>query len=441
MNSPLKKILAIKQLKLAKYNPRKITKKDLQKLVESIRKYGLVQPILVNKDYTIIGGHQRVEACRQLGMQEVDTYVLDLNEDDERALNVALNKIGGSWDDSALHELLAGLAEKNMLAVTGFESNELDKLRWKQGNQINRKLIEDYIVPPFTILDTKQGYWQKRKKEWEMQLGDSGDGRDDDLVSEGLKDLAALTSSNLTGTSVFDPVLCEVMYTWYADKGALVLDPFAGGHTRGLVASRLGYKYIGTDVSERQVLANRQKAKELNEKGATWVVDDGANLGKHTKEKGDILFTCPPYYDLEVYDENNPRDISNAATYAEFLEKYGRILINSYNMLKPSAWAILVVGNVRDKHGNYYDLAGDTVRIMQGAGYHFYNEAILATAIATATVRARKTFDSGKKLVRVHQNVLFFAKGKEVAVNKTLKELLASGQTATAHHDILIFKK
>lgn len=437
--APVRERVPIKQLKRARYNPRKISKKELQKLVESIKTYGLVQPIVVNKDYTIIGGHQRVEACRQLGMTDLDVYVLDLKPDDEKVLNLALNRISGDWDDAALYDLLNGLAEKNRMALTGFDNKELEKLKWKQGNQINRKLIEDYIVPPFSVFDTKQGYWQKRKAEWNLQLGDGGEGRAADLME--LDSIAKVQTKTLTGTSVFDPVLCEILYTWYLDRGALIVDPFAGGYARGLVASRLGYRYIGTDVSKLQITANRTKAKELGEKGATWVEADGVDLAKHVKEKADMVFTCPPYYDLEKYDPENPLDLSNKPTYDAFIEAYSKVLINTYNIIKPNSWAIIVVGNVRDDEGNYYDLVGDTTRIMREAGYHFYNEAILATAIATATVRARRTFDSGKKLVKTHQNILFFAKGKEVAINKALRELLLNGRTATAHHDVLIFKK
>lgn len=432
----------IKTLKKAKYNPRKISKREMDSLVRSIKKYGLVQPILVNKDMTIIGGHQRVDACRKLGYKEVDILIVDLPDEDEKELNIALNKISGDWDERVLTELLNELAEKSKLIYTGFNEKELEKLRWKQGNKINRKLIEDYIVPPFSIFDTKQGYWQKRKKEWLQQIGDSGKGRDGVLISKGLGKLGKLKDSSLTGTSIFDPVLCEVLYTWYADQGGLIIDPFAGGNTRGLIASILGYRYIGTDVSKQQVLVNKGKAKEIGETNATWHTEDGANLNKHVKKgEADLVFTCPPYYDLEVYDKNNPSDISNAGSYEEFLKGYTNIMHNTYDLLGKGKWAIIVVGNVRDKDGNYYDLVGDTVRLMEEAGFSYYNEIILATAIATATVRARKTFDGGKKVVKTHQNILFFAKGKEVAINKTLKALLQEGRTATAHHDVLVFKK
>lgn len=101
--------IAIKELKPAKYNPRKITKKEIEKLKMSIQEYGLVQNVVINKDNTIIGGHQRIQACAELGIMEVQAVRLDLSEEKEKALNIALNKISGSFDESALAELLKEL--------------------------------------------------------------------------------------------------------------------------------------------------------------------------------------------------------------------------------------------------------------------------------------------------------------------------------------------
>lgn len=435
--------LPIKELKTAKYNPRKISKKELANLVQSIETYGLVQPIVVNKNHTIIGGHQRVEACRRLKYKEVPVVIVDLDEDREKELNVALNKISGDWDTDQLTTLLNELAEKNRLAYTGFEERELEKLRFKQNNQINRKLIEDYVIPPFSIFDTKQGYWQNRKKEWVQYFGGTGgEGRDETLIGTSLNNLADITNRGITGTSVFDPVLTEVIYTWYADKGGLIIDPFAGGYTRGIVASALGYKYVGTDVRKEQVQENAAKALQLKEKLAAWHVASGEQINAYvTGEAADLVFTCPPYYNLEVYDPDNPEDLSTAKTYADFMKRYTKVMHNTYDLLKPNGWAIIVVGNVRGKDGSYYNLVGDTVELMQKAGYQFYNEIILATAIGTATLRARNTFDASKKVVKTHQNILFFSKDKEIAINKALKEVLLEGRTATAHKDILVFKK
>lgn len=437
------KTIKIKKLKTAKYNPRKISKKDMDALVSSIKKYGLVQPIVVNKNNVIIGGHQRVEACRKLKYTEVPVMVVDLDEESEKELNIILNKVGGTWDEEKLTTILQELAAKNRLAYTGFTQKELDKLQFKQGNTINRKLIEDFIVPPFSVFDTRQGYWQERKKEWVQFLGRGAEGRETELLGESLGRLASMKSNEaLTGTSLFDPVLTEVIYTWYVDKGGLIIDPFAGSYVRGLVASTLGYNYIGTDVSKKQVEENRKKAKQLEESNAKWEVISGEKLGTVVgKETADLVFTCPPYYDLEIYDPENPEDISAAGTYEEFIKCYTKVLHNTYHLLGRGKWAIIVVGNVRDKNGNYYNLVGDTIQIMQDAGYHFYNEVILATAIGTATLRARKTFSKSKKVVKTHQNVLFFTKGKEIAINKALQEVLLEGRTATAHKDVLVFKK
>jgi len=431
-------ILPIKQLKLATYNPRKITKKELEKLKHSINEFGFIQPVLVNSDNTVIAGHQRIKAARELKYSELPVIKIKVAKEKEKALNIALNKIGGSFEPNLLAELLADLKQQNLESLTGFDETELKKVFWQQNNKINRSLIEDYIIPPFSIFDAKQGYWQKRKKEWLDMIGDSGQGRDEDLIG-GLNNIASIAGSGITGTSIFDPVLTEVLYTWFIKKGGLIIDPFSGGITRGVVASMLGYKYIGTDLSEKQVTENKKIAKHLKETGAEWHTADGVKLEDYVKQPADGLFTCPPYYNLEKYSTDQ-RDLSAKKTYQEFLKAYREILARTYNLLKKDAWAIIVVGNIRDTDGNYYNLVGDTINTMQDAGYKFYNEIILATAIGTATVRARRTFEN-KKVVKTHQNILFFKRGQEATINGELRELLLEGRTATAHHDILVFKK
>lgn len=432
--------IPIKELKPAKYNPRKISKNEMVKLKQSIQEYGMIVNVVINHDNTIIGGHQRVQACAELGIMEVPCIRVNLSENKEKALNIALNKIGGKFDDNVLVELLRELEQDHEEMITGYDNDELARLFFKQGNKINRALIEDFIVPPFSIFDAKQPYWQKRKKEWLEKIGDSGQGRNEDLIGEGMNDLANKKGGGITGTSVFDPVLTEVLYTWFCPEGGLIIDPFAGGTTRGLVASLLGFTYIGTDLSKTQVEANQKRAEELREKNATWVFENGLCIKDHMKHKADMLLTCPPYYNLERYSDLAD-DLSNAKTYKDFLIDYREILTRTYKLLKENAFAVVVVGNVRDDEGNYYNLVGDTVTIMQEAGFKFYNEIILATSIAAAAVRARKTFEAGKKVVKTHQNILFFTKGQTVAVSGKIKDIVQTGITATAHDSVLVFKK
>lgn len=434
--------IAIRDLNKADYNPRKISKHEMETLKRSIERYGLVDPIIVNKDYTIIGGHQRTEAARKLGMKTVPCVVLDLDKDAEKELNIALNKISGKFDDRILTDLLEELKEKGRLAYTGFKDKELERLQWKKGLKDKNKLITQYVIPPFSVFDTKQGYWQERKKEWLGYLeATGGEGRSSDLISKGLGTLANKTSDNITGTSIFDPVLTEAMYSWYCPEGGLIIDPFAGGVTRGAVASILGYEYRGADVSSQQCATNRKILENLGEKKAQYDEVSGEKLYAHLDKKADLLFTCPPYYDLEIYDKENPDDISNAKSYDEFIVRYSAILSPCYAHIKDGGYAIITVGNIRNDKGELLNLVGDTIDIMTAAGFTFYNECILATAIGTAPVRASAHFGKNKKVVKTHQNVLFFAKGKEIAINPKLANIILNGATATAHHDVLVFKR
>lgn len=103
--------LQISQLKPATYNPRTISKDEFKGLKASLKKYGLVEPIIVNKDYTIIGGHMRVKAWTELGNTTAPCYVLDLDKHNEKKLNVLLNsqQISGQYDDLKLEEILQDL--------------------------------------------------------------------------------------------------------------------------------------------------------------------------------------------------------------------------------------------------------------------------------------------------------------------------------------------
>ena len=96
-------------LKAAEYNPRKALTPDdaeYQKIRRSIEEFGYVDPIIINEDETIIGGHQRATVLKDLGYQEVDVVVVALDKQREKALNIALNKITGEWDEVKLKDLL-----------------------------------------------------------------------------------------------------------------------------------------------------------------------------------------------------------------------------------------------------------------------------------------------------------------------------------------------
>jgi DNA modification methylase len=125
-------ILKIEDLKPAEYNPRKDLKpedEEYQKIKKSLTEFGYVAPVIVNSDMTVIGGHQRLKVLKELGYTEIECNIVDLDKDKEKALNIALNKITGEWDNDKLEELLAELKETNIdLDITGFSFDEVDNI-------------------------------------------------------------------------------------------------------------------------------------------------------------------------------------------------------------------------------------------------------------------------------------------------------------------------
>ncbi len=138
------KVLPISVLKPAEYNPRKKLKpgdKEYEKIKNSIEEFGFADPLVVNSDMTIIGGHQRLNVAIELGYTEVPCAVVDVDKTREKALNIALNKITGEWDEQMLADLLTDLKEADYdLDYTGFDAPEVDQLF---SNIYDKKVKED----------------------------------------------------------------------------------------------------------------------------------------------------------------------------------------------------------------------------------------------------------------------------------------------------------
>ena len=138
------KELSLKELKPAAYNPRKKLKKgdkEYEKIKQSLLKFGYVDPIIVNEDLTVIGGHQRLTVLKDLDYETAKCVIVDLPKEDEKALNIALNKITGQWDEALLADLLLDLQESDFsLDLTGFEPPEIDDIL---SNVHDKELSED----------------------------------------------------------------------------------------------------------------------------------------------------------------------------------------------------------------------------------------------------------------------------------------------------------
>lgn len=199
-----------------------------------------------------------------------------------------------------------------------------------------------------------------------------------------------------------------------------MFDPFAGGSVRGVVASLCGLDYLGIDLSEKQINANTGISDALGVFPA-WHCDDSRNADKYIEDNtADLIFSCPPYFDLEQYSDN-PRDLSNMS-YSDFLTAYNEIITLSCRKLKENRFAVFVVGDVRNKLGFYRDFIGDTKRAFFDNGLSLYNDVVFLEQYGTAPMRAALQFDRGRKLVKVHQNILIFYKGNPQKVKEIFNE-------------------
>jgi DNA modification methylase len=225
-----------------------------------------------------------------------------------------------------------------------------------------------------------------------------------------------------SGTSIFDPVLTELAYKWFCPSGGSILDPFAGGSVRGIVAAYLGYQYTGIDLRPEQVAANEEQARRIVPGNTPrWIVGDSKDARIIASKDYDLIFSCPPYGDLEVYSDD-PADLSTM-NHAAFMASYRTIVAACVGMLKPNRFACFVVGDFRDKLGFYRNFVSDTIAAFQDAGMTLYNEAILVTAVGSLPIRIGRQFGSYRKLGKTHQQCLVFYRGDIKAIPQEFGEI------------------
>lgn len=295
--------------------------------------------------------------------------------------------------------------------------------------QASGVVAQRFTLPPFTILDARQGEWQERKRAWKTLGIESEVGRNKSLLyadnkagsydfyrkKEGIRE-----ENTELNTSIFDPVLCELAIKWFCPYQGQVVDPFAGGSVRGIVAAALNRNYWGCDLRQEQIDANCLQIDKIETPvKPVWVCGDSMEMLFQAPD-ADMVFSCPPYGDLEVYSDD-PQDLSNMEWHT-FLAAYKRIILRSVQKMKNDTFACFVVGDFRDKKGFYRNFVSETIDGFEQAGALLYNEAILATSVGSASMRVTKQFESGRKMAKTHQNVLVFCKGDwRIAVSKINK--------------------
>lgn len=489
--TPTPEIVKLSQVQANSANPRSISGAQFQRLVDSLLvlpKMLELRPIVVDATMTALGGNMRYRALCAIADMSYDAignrlaqlpdFVKKTKPEQEALLNrwltwrdaptavilradrltdaearefIIKDNVGfGEWD----YDALANEWDEAELKAWGLDvwqpddeglDEDADDANADDASSNDTpapSLVDRFIVPPFSILDTRKGYWQKRKKAWRELIGVAGETREDTCIvqlelkypniyykskekrkelgitfreyldkhvseEEKREDSKVLTS----GVSLFDPVLAEVLCKWFTPaEGSKIFDPFAGDTQKGLVFASCGHTFRGIELRQEQVDVN-ERVIEGRGLDIAYICDDGRNVAKHVEaESQDLLFSCPPYYDVEVYSDL-PNDASNQGTYEEFLEVLRVAFHSAIGCLRDNRFAVVVVGDVRDKRtGCYYDFVGDVKRMFKDAGMPLYNEVVLIESGASTALRVTNCMKT-RKMVKCHQNVLVFYKG------------------------------
>lgn len=445
-------------------NPRQWSRAEVDKLAKSLRETPELfeaRPLLVyphEGKYVILGGNLRYEASKANKAAEVPAIVFPASTPADKLKEIVIKDNGafGSWD----YDALANEWDDLPLGDWGVPS-------WNTGNgegeegagagqglegEIQVSLADRFIIHPFSFFDTRKGYWQERKKAWRRLIGDLGESRED-LLSGSLElkytdiykasraereklgitfkeylerfvpeeELESSRRVLATGVSLLDPVLAEIVCKWFGnEEGNKMFDCFAGDTIFGYVAAHLGNEFTGIELRPEQAAINNARVAGMT---ARYICDDGQNVAAHIPAASqDLLFSCPPYFDLEKYSDL-PNDASNQKDYEDFLAILRKAFTDAVGCLKENRFAVIVVSDIRNKStGFYYDFCGDIKRIFAEAGMGLLNEIILLNAIGSAAMRSLKNMEN-RKVVKVHQNVLVFYKGNAANVKKHFKKI------------------
>lgn len=287
------------------------------------------------------------------------------------------------------------------------------------------KLEDWFIVPPFSILNSSTREWQHKKKKWMLRINDKAQARKNTLQMKAKTGIGLQQGIEFMGikgdtTSVLDPVMSEILLSWFTNDGFKTLDPFSGDSVFGFVSAYKNRPFTGIELRQEQVDFNQLLIDTHNLNGK-YICDDSLNIDNHIEDNSmDFIFSCPPYADLEIYSELE-NDLSNMS-YEDFFKTIEQILQKSIKKLKENRFAVIVMGEVRHKNtGAYLGIIPKIIQIMTDSGLHYYNEIIIQTPIGNLHMRAGNYMNGSRKIGKQHQNILVFYKGNIKKIKQTFK--------------------
>lgn len=226
---------------------------------------------------------------------------------------------------------------------------------------------------------------------------------------------------------------------------AFIVPPLSIDTSFGFVAGYLGHEFVGTELRQSQADFNQRRCDEFN-LPTKYICDDGRNIDKHlAPESMDFFFSCPPYYDMEVYSDD-ANDASNQETYEDFYAIIDEAFSRAAKCLKKNRFAAVVCQDVRGKNGAYYGFPEDIVATFERNGCHLYNRLCLIRTVGSAAMFARTSMNTTRKARAVHEEVLVFFSGdgselqtEDDVVDAIYRDFLSAHQNVEAFADVLVF--
>jgi len=404
-------------------NSRTHSDEQVTQVASSIREFGFTNPVLIDEENGVIAGHGRLMAAKKLGIENVPCIILaGLSEAQKKAYVIADNQLAlnSGWDMDMLKLEIESLEEMDFdIDLLGFDDDFFDEIEEEEeylSDGVAGSMVENFIQPPFSILDTRKADWLERKRGWHERIKDKGESRQGTLG-----DVDSVLGGINSGVSILDPAMAEIIVTWFGTRGGVAFDPFSGDSVFGYVAGSLGMQFKGIELRKEQADLNQERVDDAG-LPCKYFCDSGENMDAYIEnESVDLVFTCPPYADLEVYSSDE-RDLSTMS-HDNFFIVYKKILQGTFSKLKNNRFAVVVMGEVRNKAGEYIGTIPNTIKIMEEAGYIYYNEIIIINSAGTLPLRAGKSMRASRKVGKMHQNILVFLKGDAKQAVKYLGDI------------------
>ena len=325
-------------------------------------------------------------------------------------------------------KVFAAIGFQEYLNLSGYSYMVYGKLE-----QVRMKRLAHATMT--NVWNSTKGDWLKMKKEWNEKIEAAGarngvtnpkyasregawqgvNGMSNVVLAsqtvEGDKIIDNKGKSFNGNVSVLDPVACEVILRFFMPKdGCRVYNPFGGGVQFGFVTGDCGYEYLSSEIRQNQCDANNAICKDFY--NTKWLKSDSSKFTP--KQKYDLVFTCPPYYQVEDYldyDGKPPAgELNSIPTYEEFRNTLFQGYKNAIDVLNDNCFFVVMTGDSRDKNGAYYGCEAEHEIFFKEQGLHIYNKIVYLECEFTRLAHAKRTLHY-RKFPKREQKILIFYKG------------------------------